>query len=424
MKYIIFYSWQSDLPNNTNRRFIESVIEKAIKSTNSNDLYDLEPTVDRDTKDVPGAPNITQTLLDKIRASDAFVADISIVTGILSERERPSPNPNVLLELGYAIALLGWEKIILFCNEYYGTGEDLPFDIRQHRRIGYHLKQDDPKSSIKNDLAKHFGSRLLELLKKGKTPSPVKSPALAVSWNYLPIGNLTDAESGIDSCGLSLKRANDNSGTIERINQEIALVQETDGSIDPKWDEKKERFIESARKFIQELANEKSRKNYLIDRNADNLYPVTLSVSNDGNASASDIRVEIDLPEWVLGVEELPKKHDVPSKPNMPIPTVPKITDVTKGSYAHIMDLMNLGLDHELLRPIANRISACYLKSERKISFWADRLLHKHAITNRDDRFYLLALSNAPVGEHKVIGKVFCTEQDDWSEFELSINVV
>ena len=141
MKYTIFYSWQSDLPNNTNRGFIESVIEKSIKNFNESDNYELEPSIDRDTKNVPGSPNITQALIEKIKKSDAFVADISIVTGDKHKAQRLSPNPNVMLELGYAIALLGWDRIILFCNEVYGTDEDLPFDIRQHRQIKYSLKQ-------------------------------------------------------------------------------------------------------------------------------------------------------------------------------------------------------------------------------------------------------------------------------------------
>lgn len=426
MKYVIFYSWQSDLPNNTNRSFIESVIEKAIKNSNRADLYDLEPTIDRDTKDVPGAPNITQTLIDKIKASDAFVADISIVTGILNEDERPSPNPNVLLELGYAIALLGWGKIVLFCNEHYGTDEDLPFDIRQHRRIGYHLEQDEPKSDVRNDLAKHFGSRLSELLKRGKAPSTIKSPVLGVLWNYLNFENTADIESGIDSCEITLKRATDNTEVKERIQQEITLVNETDGSIDPKWDDKKESFIKRAEGFIEELSDEQKGNDFLVNRNVKNVCPVTLTVDNDGTASASDIRVEVELPEWILGVEKLPKERDVLTRPNMPIPTAPKLTDAIRdASIFGDISSMDLNLDHAaLLRANMNRNSACYLKNERTVYFWADRLLHKHVITNRSDRLYLLALSNAPVGTHKISGQVFCTEQDDWHDIELSINVV
>jgi len=425
MKYVIFYSWQSDLPNNTNRGFIESVIEKAIKSTNGNDLYDLEPSIDRDTKDVPGAPNITQTLLDKIKASDAFVADISIVTGIADPNERPSPNPNVLLELGYAIALLGWKKIVLFCNEAHGKDEDLPFDIRQHRRIVYKLNQDDPKSQIRNDLAKHFQSRLIELLKEGKALSTIKRPVLEISWNYLSLENEGNLASGVDSLELQLQRAADILGIRDRVTQEIALINETDGSIDPKWNDKKEKFIKLANKFLDELDDEECRKNFLIDSNSAKLCPVTLTVDNEGNSFASDIRVEISLPEWVLAFEELPNKRDVPTRPSMPVPFPPRISDVLGASMVlgNIAG-MDIGLNHALLRANVNRTSACYLKDERKIYFWADRLLHKHVITNRDDRLYLLALPNAPVGEHIVNGKVFCSEQDDWSEVQLTIKIV
>ena len=106
MKYIIFYSWQSDLPNNTNRSFIASVLQAAVSEINTKDNFLLEPTIDRDTQGVPGAPNISQSVLEKIKACDAFVADISIVTGDKLVGRRLSPNPNVLIELGYAVALL------------------------------------------------------------------------------------------------------------------------------------------------------------------------------------------------------------------------------------------------------------------------------------------------------------------------------
>jgi len=69
-----------------------------------------------------------------------FVADLSIINQDSGLEFRKTPNPNVLLELGYALALLGTEKIILFFNEAYGDENGIPFDIRQNKRINYNLK--------------------------------------------------------------------------------------------------------------------------------------------------------------------------------------------------------------------------------------------------------------------------------------------
>lgn len=427
MKYVIFYSWQSDLPNNTNRGFIESVIEKAIKNTNSADRYDLEPTIDRDTKDVPGSPNITQTLIEKIRTCDAFVADISIVTGRLNADERPSPNPNVLLELGYAIAILGWEKIVLFYNEAYGSDEDLPFDIRQHRRIPYRLEKDELKSPVRSQLVELFRSRLLELLKGGKSSSGIKKPVLKVFWNYVNDVNDAASDSETNSHELILHRAIDDLESVKAIlGKELAQVNEIDGRIDPKWTDKKEKFVQNANDFLKKISEEPKTKNYLIERNRGKLCPVTLSVGNDGNQSASEIRVEIELPEWVFGVKSFPDKRDVPIKPEMPVPYSKIQYDILKLENELDLDLIqgiDFGRVNRLLSLKEKSTSDCYVKNNC-IKFWADRLLHKHVITNKDNRFYLLALPNAPVGEHKIKGKIFCIEQDDWQEFELFINVI
>ena len=70
----VFYSWQSDLPNNTNRTLIEKALEQAIKSLAKSGAVELAE-VDRDTRGVAGAPNITTTIFDKIAGNlvDAFV---------------------------------------------------------------------------------------------------------------------------------------------------------------------------------------------------------------------------------------------------------------------------------------------------------------------------------------------------------------
>jgi hypothetical protein len=135
MKKIIFYSWQSDLPNRTNREFIESCIKKAISTVYNSDKFGLELNLDRDTKDETGTPDIVNTIFRKIDKCDIFISDISIINSEYNGKKLP--NPNVLVELGYAANALGWEKIICIFNTDYGKFEDLPFDLRSRKLITY-----------------------------------------------------------------------------------------------------------------------------------------------------------------------------------------------------------------------------------------------------------------------------------------------
>src|SRR4051812_20569280 len=109
MKGRIFYSWQSDLPSSTNRSFILEALEGAAKDVKKDEEITIEPVIDRDTAGVAGAPDIGVTILAKIDAAVAFVCDVSLVTA--DAAGRPSPNPNVLVELGYAVRALGQGRI-------------------------------------------------------------------------------------------------------------------------------------------------------------------------------------------------------------------------------------------------------------------------------------------------------------------------
>jgi hypothetical protein len=105
----VFYAWQSDSPSRDNRNFIESALEQAFKNLHKSGKVQSSPRLDKDTKDIPGIPDIANTILDKIRVADVFVADVSYV-GKCPPQEGESkhlPNPNVMLELGYA--LLAWK---------------------------------------------------------------------------------------------------------------------------------------------------------------------------------------------------------------------------------------------------------------------------------------------------------------------------
>lgn len=138
-KCTIFYSWQSDLLNATNRGFIEKALENAAKTIRSDDSLKVEPVVDRDTQGVPGSPDIGKTILDKIDQAQVFVADVSIIN---QGETRPSPNPNVLIELGYAMKGMGPDKYLLVMNTAYGSPEQLPFDLRMKRVITYQMDKE------------------------------------------------------------------------------------------------------------------------------------------------------------------------------------------------------------------------------------------------------------------------------------------
>lgn len=142
----IFYSWQSDLPEKRGRFFVQDVLERAIKALNRDYVID-EPerdsvqkeriVLDHDTKGVSGIPDLAATIFDKIAQSDVFVADVSFIARN-DDNERLLPNPNVLIELGYALGKLGSDKIILVMDTERGGGESLPFDLRHKRHpIGF-----------------------------------------------------------------------------------------------------------------------------------------------------------------------------------------------------------------------------------------------------------------------------------------------
>lgn len=174
MSITIFYSWQSDVNENHNRKFIKLAMEEAITRLKSDDS-ELDVVIDQATKNTAGSPHIRDTILNKIRNADIFVADATaIFNSNLNQDGLPKfhSNSNVMMELGYAIAYLGWEWIILVCNTAYGAIENLPFDVRGHRGLIYNLNEDNQNNirSVKGNLIQTFK----EGIKLIKDQMPIK----------------------------------------------------------------------------------------------------------------------------------------------------------------------------------------------------------------------------------------------------------
>ncbi len=186
MNNTIFYSWQSDLPNATNRTFIETCLNDAIKELNKE--LEIQPaerdentfSLDRDTKGIPGTPPIFTTILEKIAHCTAFVPDFTFVGH--SKNGRKLPNPNVLIEYGYALSVVGHLRMIPVVNTAYDYKDlaDLPFDMRHLRPpLFYKLAEGDPpdvKARVRKELVQSLHEAVSSIIKKFPKGTDVESP--------------------------------------------------------------------------------------------------------------------------------------------------------------------------------------------------------------------------------------------------------
>lgn len=172
MKKSIFYSWQSDSPNNKNRGFIETCIKKSIENIKSENI-NLNVAVDRDTKDVNGTPDIASTIFSKIDNTSIFIADISFINP--NSEGRKTPNPNVLIELGYAAKTIGWKNIICVFNTEYGKIEDLPFDLRFRRPLTYEIKNPKNKTKDRENLIKILKSSIASIINEESAKDEIRN---------------------------------------------------------------------------------------------------------------------------------------------------------------------------------------------------------------------------------------------------------
>jgi hypothetical protein len=160
----IFYAWQSDTSTALNKRFIHEAADAAIAILNENVTIEDAPAfgveLDHDTKDVPGSPIVAEEICNKIDACDLFLADMSLVARYTKpdgKTHKWTPNPNVLIEYGYARRTKGIKRIIGVNNdgtldklgEPKGGMDNLPFDLAHIRfPITYNLTDTKDEAKV------------------------------------------------------------------------------------------------------------------------------------------------------------------------------------------------------------------------------------------------------------------------------------
>lgn len=174
-KFSIFYSWQSDISKT--RYLIRDSIDEAIDLAQEAIAIDAER--DEATKNTTGSPNIVTTLFSKIDTCDLFIADISLCYKSDQKGNKRAPNPNVLLELGYAVKTLGWERVICLCNTDYG--EEYPFDISHNRITKFSLAEIN-REEVKYKIAKIIFQNIRDL--KNSQPRAKSNMATHIVGGY------------------------------------------------------------------------------------------------------------------------------------------------------------------------------------------------------------------------------------------------
>ena len=178
VKKTVFYAWQSDCDQNGNRYLIQDALKRAIKTVNADLPAQSQLVLDHDTVGVAGTPEITATILRKIDDCAVFVADVSFVgeswEHVEADHRKLLPNPNVMIELGYAMSRKDEQQIILVMNEAYGTPADLPFDFSHKRwplRYSYKEGEGTKRSAALSALSQKLVSALKAVVNSGKLAS-------------------------------------------------------------------------------------------------------------------------------------------------------------------------------------------------------------------------------------------------------------
>ncbi|MEQ8403601.1 MAG: hypothetical protein RKE49_00790 [Oceanicaulis sp.] len=168
----VFWSWQNDYSPNSNRHFIRDALKQAVDGVSEElGLEDADRAeLDHDTKNEAGMADIVATIFRKISEAAVFVADVTPIGVSNSSGDgedknlKPLPNPNVMIELGWALSATGYERLIPIFNLASGfKPDDLPFDIRHRRVLTYTLADDassKDRASAKRDLIRTLTAAL------------------------------------------------------------------------------------------------------------------------------------------------------------------------------------------------------------------------------------------------------------------------
>ncbi|RWG50443.1 MAG: hypothetical protein EOQ62_03920 [Mesorhizobium sp.] len=411
----IFWSWQSDTPQASGRHFVRSVLTDLAKELNGVEgAEDAERPesgdgerealsadedrveIDHDTLNVGGSPVIAETILRKIREAAVFVADVTPVCTILGSGKRV-PNPNVMIELGYALEVVGHQRIVLVMNGAEGASvSHLPFDLRHWRFPAVYKLSKGATEEHRQKVAAELKESLRERIEPGLSLAKVvqaeknrqtnRAPKLSVAVGDGPDNPRTVAQvvPSLDIETLEEIRAatpllplpalpHPRWGSLTVASSRASSAQSLFGSRRPpnEWSREEtegynqwvERYYSDYRVFLQKMTEYQR----LMQRSLE----LVLKLENKGTLAATAIDVDVIFPGEITLIENA--KTFAALKPVAPEP--PELRPMGPGAAIVKPVPFSPGVDDLISRfPRSTHV----YPSERRVHFTLDELKHNH----------------------------------------------
>jgi len=409
----IFWSWQSDTHQPSNRHFVRDVLADLARNLNGVDVTedaerpdideddderdfladDGRIEVDHDTLGVGGSPPIADTILRKIREAAVFVADVTPIC--ITAAGKRVPNPNVMIELGYAMKVLDYQRIVLVMNAAEGAAlKYLPFDLRHWRAPAiYSLRKDasderraEVAAGLKATLKKRItpGLKLAEETSLEDRRRSHRAPELTVIFDgevsgphkisqiIGSLGAKTLDEIRTETPLLPLPRARDAglvSGALSQARHASAFFDSDRKKPIAQWTREE---TEGYNSFVSRYHSDYER--YLVRLVEFTLlkfrsFEVKLALDNSGTLPATAIDVDVTFPPCIILYDD--KKFAL--EPAAPDP--PPLRPIRPGTGI----VSRIEPPFDLLSPSLYAPKSTYFyPSERRVHFSLDELKHNH----------------------------------------------
>ncbi|WP_105434876.1 hypothetical protein [Neorhizobium tomejilense] len=443
----IFWSWQSDNHQPSGRYFVRDVLRDLARELSgvdgtdeadrpgSNPGDDQVVQVDHDTFGVSGSPPIADTILRKIREAAVFVADVTPIERTIGGKR--VANPNVMIELGYALATLGHERIVLVMNTAEGGKLDhLPFDLRHWRApITYGLGKDaddDRRAAVASELKESLRGAIMPALLKAAAVMieslrrTVRAPELALGYAeeqeqpgrflwMVPAPDIPSLdEIRIETPLQPLPGSGDAAARSEKPGLALASLLQGYGHVPhvSQWGQKGvegyNRRVEAYYIEYEKFAAAQAEFERLAHRSTE----IRLLLSNSGTLPATGVTVRLDFPAGIVLYEE----DSVPAAPKQPDPP-----DFRPGDADRVFALPSM-LSIDTSMPWLEPAETMRVDPEkRRIEFSLKELIHHES--EELDEFYISFASESEIRTFDIRYTVLCRELAEPASGQLTFHV-